>query len=378
MTAASTTPSFAGHATPARAEVGGDLLRIEQVSKVFDAPRSLFGRPGRAVHAVDTVSFALAPGETLGLVGETGSGKSTLGRLVLGLLRPSAGHIAFEGRDIANASAAAMRGLRQRMQMVFQDPYGSLDPRMSVASLVAEPLSVHRVPRAEREPRVHAALRQVGLDPTLAHRYPHEFSGGQRQRIGIARAMVLGPSLLVLDEPVSALDVSIQAQILNLLREIQAQSRVAYLFIAHDLAVVRHISDRVAVMYLGRIVEIGPRDAIYRDPQHPYTVSLLSAVPIPDPRLERERVRVPLIGEIGSATDVACGCRFHPRCPRARALGERPGIETTRVGGASIPIVCVSQDPMLTPTGAGQSCACHFPGLPDLPERATVDSGYES
>ncbi len=340
------------------------LLRIEQVSKVFEPPRSLLGRQGRAVRAVDDVSFTLKAGETLGLVGETGSGKSTLGRLALRLLRPSAGRIEFEGQDIANASASVMRGLRQRMQMVFQDPYGSLDPRMSVASLVAEPLVVHGVPPAEREPRMQAALRRVGLDPALAHRYPHEFSGGQRQRIGIARAMALDPALLVLDEPVSALDVSIQAQILNLLREIQVRSRVAYLFIAHDLAVVRHISDRVAVMYLGRIVEIGARDPIYRAPQHPYTASLLSAVPIPDPRLERGRQRVPLIGEIGSATDIASGCRFHPRCPRARTVADRPGVETTRVGSAAIPVVCVSRDPVLLQTGPDQACACHFPGLP--------------
>ena len=331
------------------------LLSLEDISKEFGGKRT------RAVRAVDHVSLTLRPGETLGLVGETGSGKSTLGRLALRLIQPTAGRILFEGRDIASLSESRMRGVRSRMQMVFQDPYGSLDPRMNIESLIAEPLVVHGVPRADRRERVFDAMRRVGLDPSVAHRYPHEFSGGQRQRIGIARAIVLDPALIVLDEPVSALDVSIQAQILNLLSEIQARSGVAYLFIAHDLAVVRHISDRVAVMYLGRIVEMGDRDAIYARPRHPYTVSLLSAVPLPDPRLERTRKRVALIGEIGSATDVASGCRFHPRCPRARAVSGRDGVETTQVGDVRLPKVCVEVDPELAEVGVGQACACHFP-----------------
>ncbi len=331
------------------------LLSLENISKEFG------GKGTRAVRAVDRVSLTLKPGETLGLVGETGSGKSTLGRLALRLIQPTSGRILFEGSDIASLSESRMRGVRSRMQMVFQDPYGSLDPRMNIESLIAEPLVVHGVPRADRRARVFDAMRRVGLDPSVAHRYPHEFSGGQRQRIGIARAIVLDPALIVLDEPVSALDVSIQAQILNLLSEIQARSGVAYLFIAHDLAVVRHISDRVAVMYLGRIVEMGDRDAIYARPRHPYTVSLLSAVPLPDPRLERNRQRVALIGEIGSATDVASGCRFHPRCPRARAITERNGVETVQVGDTRLPKVCVEVDPELAEVSVGQACACHFP-----------------
>ena len=306
------------------------LLELKSISKVFNTASSWRGRASRPVQAVDQASLSLYPGETLGLVGETGSGKSTLGRLAL-------------------------------MQMVFQDPYGSLDPRMSVAHLVAEPLVVHGIAPAARPFKTQAALQQVGLDPTLAHRYPHEFSGGQRQRIGIARAMVLDPALLVLDEPVSALDVSIQAQVLNLLREIQQRTGVAYLFIAHDLSVVRHISQRVAVMYLGRIVEIGTREAIYTHPKHPYTVSLLSAVPIPDPDIERERKRVPLVGEIGSANDLPSGCRFHPRCPRARDVARQAKSPTLKIGAVEIPIVCITEDPLLTGSQHEQACACHFP-----------------
>ena len=334
------------------------LLSLEGICKVFGGGRT------RVVRAVDHVSLTLQPGKTLGLVGETGSGKSTLGRLAMRLIQPTSGRILFEGQDIASLSDSRMRSVRSRMQMVFQDPYGSLDPRMNIESLIAEPLIVHGVPRADRRDRVFDAMQRVGLDPAVAHRYPHEFSGGQRQRIGIARAIVLDPAMIVLDEPVSALDVSIQAQILNLLAEIQERSGVAYLFIAHDLAVVRHISDRVAVMYLGRIVELGDRDAIYAHPRHPYTASLLSAVPLPDPRLERGRQRVPLIGEIGSASDVSSGCRFHPRCPRARTVASSPGADTVVAGDARLPRVCVELDPELVADGHGQACACHFPDDP--------------
>ena len=334
------------------------LLSLEDLCKVFGGGRA------RTVRAVDRVSLTLQPGKTLGLVGETGSGKSTLGRLAMRLIQPTSGRILFEGQDIASLSESRMRSVRSRMQMVFQDPYGSLDPRMNIESLIAEPLIVHGVPRADRRDRVFDAMQRVGLDPAVAHRYPHEFSGGQRQRIGIARAIVLDPAMIVLDEPVSALDVSIQAQILNLLAEIQERSGVAYLFIAHDLAVVRHISDRVAVMYLGRIVELGDRDAIYAHPRHPYTASLLSAVPLPDPRLERGRQRVPLIGEIGSASDVSSGCRFHPRCPRARTMASSPGADTVVAGDARLPRVCVELDPELVADGHGQACACHFPDDP--------------
>ena len=337
------------------------LLELKHICKTFNDTTSWRGRSSTGVQAVDDATLSLYPNETLGLVGETGSGKSTLGRIALRLIEPSSGSVSFEGQDITHLSARLMREKRQRMQMVFQDPYGSLDPRMSVDKLVSEPLVVHNIPYAQRQEKMHAALKQVGLDPSLAHRYPHEFSGGQRQRIGIARAMVLDPALLVLDEPVSALDVSIQAQVLNLLHEIQVRTRVSYLFIAHDLSVVRHISHRVAVMYLGRIVEIGTRDAIYTRPKHPYTVSLLSAVPIPDPDLERTRKRIPLIGEIGSANNTPTGCRFHPRCPRAREIAQQSSIAKQKVGVVDIPVLCVTQDPALLGSDQEHACACHFP-----------------
>ena len=269
------------------------LLEVEDLRKNFGGGTSLLGAKRATIRAVDGVSFTLAAGETLGLVGETGSGKSTLGRLVLRLIEPSGGRLRFEGQDVLRASASALRAMRPRMQMVFQDPYGSLDPRMTAGQIIAEPMKTQGMSRAEARERVGALLSLVGLRVAMAGRYPHEFSGGQRQRIGIARAIALDPALVVLDEPVSALDVSVQAQILNLLAEIQARSSVSYLFIAHDLAVVRHVSDRVAVMYLGRIVEIAPRDALYRTPRHPYTVSLLSAVPHADPVRERSRTHPP-------------------------------------------------------------------------------------
>jgi oligopeptide transport system ATP-binding protein len=251
--------------------------------------------------------------------------------------------------------------MRPRMQMVFQDPYGSLDPRMTAGDIIAEPMTAHGIPSAEAARRAAEMLGRVGLSPAMAARYPHEFSGGQRQRIGIARAIALDPALVVLDEPVSALDVSVQAQILNLLSEIQARSSVAFLFIAHDLAVVRHVSDRVAVMYLGRVVEMAPRDALYAAPRHPYTVSLLSAVPRPDPEKERARTRIRPIGEIGSAAALPSGCRFHPRCPRARLVAARGG-ETMEAAGARLPRACVEQDPVLSPAGAAAHlAACHFP-----------------
>jgi oligopeptide transport system ATP-binding protein len=320
-----------------------DLLDVRDLSKNFGGGRTLMGAARPVVRAVDGVSFSLARGETLGLVGETGSGKSTLGRLVLRLIEPTAGRIRFEDKDVTGASKAALRAMRPRMQMVFQDPYGSLDPRMTAGAIIAEPMTAH------------------GLSPAMAARYPHEFSGGQRQRIGIARAIALDPSLVVLDEPVSALDVSVQAQILNLLSEIQERSGVAFLFIAHDLGVVRHVSDRVAVMYLGRVVEMGPRDALYGAPRHPYTVSLLSAVPVPDPAKERNKARVRPIGEIGSAAALPSGCRFHPRCPRARVVAARGG-DTVEAAGTRLPSPCVRLDPALTPTGAaGHAAACHFP-----------------
>jgi oligopeptide transport system ATP-binding protein len=337
------------------------LLEVEGLRKSFGGGRSFLGRPAPEFRAVDGVSFTLARGETLGLVGETGSGKSTLGRLVLRLVEPSAGTVRFEGHEVTAASRAALRALRPRMQMVFQDPYGSLDPRMTAGQIIAEPMTAHGVARAEAARRAAELLARVGLSPAMAARYPHEFSGGQRQRIGIARAIALDPALVVLDEPVSALDVSVQAQILNLLAEIQARSGVAFLFIAHDLAVVRHVSDRVAVMYLGRVVEMAPRDALYGAPRHPYTVSLLSAVPRPDPAKERARARIRPIGEIGSAAALPSGCRFHPRCPRARLVAARGG-ETVEAAGARLPRACVERDPALAPAGnAAHLAACHFP-----------------
>jgi oligopeptide/dipeptide ABC transporter ATP-binding protein len=337
------------------------VLKIEDLSKTFAGGRSWLGRRRATVTAVDGVSFALRRGETLGLVGESGSGKSTLGRMVLRLVDPSGGRVWFEGEDITALSQRRVRQLRRRIQMVFQDPYGPLDPRMSVGALVAEPLVVHGLWRGDGAQRVAETLRRVGLDPDHVGRYPHEFSGGQRQRIGIARAIMANPSLLVLDEPVSALDVSIQAQIINLLRDLQRVADLAFLFIAHDLAVVRHVSHRVAVMYLGRIIELAPRDALYRAPLHPYTVSLLSAVPVPDPGRERRRSRVLLHGEIGSATALPSGCRFHPRCYKARLLAGRPGVATVARAGQSLPARCVEQVPALVDDGQGHHVACHFP-----------------
>ena len=337
------------------------LLRMEKVSKTFAKSAGMFSRRKHTVKAVDDVTFTLYRGETLGLVGETGSGKSTLGRLALRLLEPDAGRIELDGTDTTTLSPRQVRPLRRKAQMVFQDPYGSLDPRKKVSSILAEPLVVHGLWDKDGKQRLLDILAKVGLQPAHLDRYPHEFSGGQRQRIGIARAMVLNPDLLVLDEPVSALDVSIQAQIINLLRALQRQARLTFLFIAHDLAVVRHVSDRIAVMYLGRIVEIGPRDALYRAPRHPYTVSLLSAVPVPDPDLERRRTRVLLHGEIGSATAMPGGCRFHPRCYKARLLADRPDVETVALqDGQRLPRACVQRPPALAGEN-GHLSACHFP-----------------
>lgn len=292
----------------------GTLVRVEGLVKHFPIRKGVFARVAGAVRAVDNVSFSIARGKTLALVGESGSGKTTTGRLLLRLIEPTAGRIEFDGEDISAYSRRQLRPLRKRMQLIFQDPGGSLNPRMTVYSVLAEAIGAHNLrPRAQRRDRVMELLELVGLPADAADRYPHEFSGGQRQRIGIARALAVEPDLIVADEPVSALDVSIQAQILNLLEDLQKKLGLTYLFVGHDLSVIQHIADDVAVMYLGRIVEIGPVERIFADPAHPYTKALLSAVPVPDPTAKRERILLP--GDVPSPINPPSGCLFHPRCP---------------------------------------------------------------
>jgi oligopeptide transport system ATP-binding protein len=299
------------------------------------------------VRAVDGVSLSIQKGETVGLVGESGCGKSTVGRTILRLYRPTAGRVVFEGQDITWAEGSTLRAVRRRMQMIFQDPYASLNPRMTAAGIISEPLEIHGIGTGrERREQVRDLLATVGLDPDYGDRYPHEFSGGQRQRIGVARALALHPDLIVADEPISALDVSIQAQIINLLERLQGEFGLTYLFIAHDLSVVRHISDRIAVMYLGKIVEMtGSRD-LYERPLHPYSVALLSAVPIPDPAVETRRRRIILTGDVPSPSNPPSGCRFHTRCWLRERLGN--------------PERCVVEEPVLREMATRHEVACHF------------------
>jgi len=329
---------------------GPAVLEVRNLVKHFPIlSGDIIRRRVGEVHAVCDVSFDLFPRSTLGLVGESGSGKSTIGRCLLRLHEPTAGSVHFNGRDVLAMKPKEMRRLRKELQIVFQDPYASLDPRMTVGAIVAEPLQVHDTVDGDVKDRVRELLRLVGLNPEHGNRYPHEFSGGQRQRVGIARALALDPTVVVLDEPVSALDVSIQAGVVNLLEELQDRLDLAYLFIAHDLSVVRHISDQVAVMYLGRMVEIGSRDQVFTHPSHPYTQALMSAVPVPDPVRERERPRVVLTGDLPSPSDPPSGCRFRTRCPKfARDLTD---TERQR---------CIDEVPALVDHGSGHPAACHY------------------
>ena len=328
--------------------VGGNngnevLVRVENLKKYFPITRGIIlQRQVGAVKAVDGVSFDIRQGETLGLVGESGCGKSTTGRTILQLYRPTAGDVYFEDVNLAELKGNPLRRMRRRMQMIFQDPYASLNPRMTVGNIIGEPLEVHNVASGkERRDQVQELLALVGLNPYFVNRYPHEFSGGQRQRIGVARALALQPDFIVCDEPISALDVSIQAQVVNLLEDLQGQFGLTYLFIAHDLSMVRHISDRIAVMYLGKIVELSSRDELYDNPQHPYTQALLSAVPIPDPLADAKRQRIILEGDVPSPVHPPEGCNFNTRCPKA--------IQ-----------VCHEQDPEFIDIGGGHYCACHL------------------
>ena len=328
---------------PAAAGVGGPIVSVRNLVKHFPIRgRTLLRSVVGQVQAVSDVSFDLFPGQTLGLVGESGCGKTTTGRSILQLLRPTSGEVLYGDRDLTKLSTEELRPVRRDLQIVFQDPYASLDPRMPVSELVSEPLRIHGRYDDGGKERVRSLLEQVGLNPEHGNRYPHEFSGGQRQRIGIARAIALEPKVLILDEPVSALDVSIQAGVVNLLEEIQSRHGIAYLFIAHDLSVVRHISERVAVMYLGKIVEIGNRTDVYEGPLHPYTQALLSAIPIPDPDRERRRQRIVLVGDVPSPANPPSGCRFRTRCWKAEAI-------------------CAEKEPPLADPGLGHAVACHFP-----------------
>jgi oligopeptide transport system ATP-binding protein len=317
-----------------------EILRIDRLKKYFTAGGGFLGGKGITIHAVDDVSFSVKRGETYGLVGESGCGKTTLGQTIIRLYEPTEGNIIFNGTDLSHLDARQMRPFRRDIQMIFQDPSSSLDPRMTVGSVISEPLNIAGIgSRSERRDKVQDLLRVVGLNTYFANRYPHEFSGGQRQRIGIARALALNPQLVICDEPVSALDVSIQAQVLNLLKQLQQQFNLTYLFIAHNLAVVAHIADRIGVMYLGKLVEVGESKAITESPKHPYTQALISAIPVPEPG--RARNRIILEGDVPSPANPPSGCRFHPRCPIARPN-------------------CAEIEPPLEDKGGGHLVACHY------------------
>jgi oligopeptide transport system ATP-binding protein len=332
---------------PAASSGAAALIEVDHLKVHFPILTGVFQTESGRVRAVDDISFEIRKGETFGLVGESGCGKSTTGRAVIRLRNPTAGTVRFDGRDLMDLSRGDLRKMRRRMQIIFQDPYSSLNPRMTVGSIISEPLETHRLgSKRNRIERVRELLALVGLNPLYTNRYPHEFSGGQRQRIGVARALAVEPEFIVCDEPISALDVSIQAQVLNLLVELREKFGLTYLFIAHDLSVVRHISDRVGVMYLGKLVEVGPPDAIYEKPGHPYTRALLSAVPIPDPKAERRRRRVILTGDVPSPANPPDGCRFHTRCWLYERLGR--------------PEQCRTVDPELRLVGGDHQAACHF------------------
>jgi len=343
---------------------GDELLRVDDLRKYFPVTRGIvFRRQIGTVKAVDGVDLTVRRGETLGLVGESGCGKTTLARCILRLLEPTQGKVWFEGREVTAMSRKDLRLLRRDLQIVFQDPYASLNPRMTTRDIIAEPLKIHGLwSRAEGSRQVRDLMARVGLNPEHAKRYPHEFSGGQRQRIGIARALALQPKVIICDEPVSALDVSIRAQIINLLEDLQSEFGLTYIFIAHDLSVVRHVSDTVAVMYLGKIVEYSGRDRLFEDPLHPYSQALVSAVPVPDPEKERARQRIILRGDVPSPLNPPSGCRFHTRCFRAEEVAAGGSVETVPVARLSRPVPkpCLADEPPLAEQAPSHLVACHY------------------